>query len=209
MSVQMDMRERHLATPQGWTEEQLQFLKTEWPLRRLSRQQICDHIGKKFEACRKKAHQLGLPIFKSIPWDDALVETVTKLRNEGLSASQIASQVGLTRNAVIGKMNRIGVPSPHHNRPRLTPEQKKQRDRARYAARSATRPSRKRTPKFLSEPLARQTILAIPESEWVPFLDNTGCRAIMHDDDKRCCGRPIAYRSYCAGHAAIYYTVKR
>ena len=43
-------------------------------------------------------------------WTDERVETLKKLWLDGLSASQIAKQLGgVTRNAVIGKANRIGV----------------------------------------------------------------------------------------------------
>src|SRR6476469_10974427 len=43
-------------------------------------------------------------------WTDDRVETLKKLWLEGLSASQIAKQLGgVTRNAVIGKVHRLGL----------------------------------------------------------------------------------------------------
>src|SRR6187402_824779 len=43
-------------------------------------------------------------------WTDERVETLKKLWQEGLSASQIAKQLGgVTRNAVIGKVHRLGL----------------------------------------------------------------------------------------------------
>jgi GcrA cell cycle regulator len=43
-------------------------------------------------------------------WTDERVETLKKLWTDGLSASQIAAQLGgVTRNAVIGKVHRLGV----------------------------------------------------------------------------------------------------
>lgn len=43
-------------------------------------------------------------------WTDDRVETLKKLWNDGLSASQIAAQLGgVTRNAVIGKVHRLGL----------------------------------------------------------------------------------------------------
>lgn len=43
-------------------------------------------------------------------WNDERVETLKKLWTEGLSASQIASRIGgVTRNAVIGKVHRLGL----------------------------------------------------------------------------------------------------
>ncbi|MGZ5850479.1 MAG: GcrA family cell cycle regulator, partial [Methyloceanibacter sp.] len=43
-------------------------------------------------------------------WNDERVELLKKLWAEGLSASQIASRLGgVTRNAVIGKVHRLGL----------------------------------------------------------------------------------------------------
>jgi GcrA cell cycle regulator len=43
-------------------------------------------------------------------WTDERVELLKKLWSEGLSASQIASRIGsVTRNAVIGKVHRLGL----------------------------------------------------------------------------------------------------
>ena len=43
-------------------------------------------------------------------WNDERVATLKKLWLDGLSASQIAKQLGgVTRNAVIGKVHRLGL----------------------------------------------------------------------------------------------------
>ena len=43
-------------------------------------------------------------------WNDERVELLKKLWAEGLSASQIAGRLGgVTRNAVIGKVHRLGL----------------------------------------------------------------------------------------------------
>ncbi len=43
-------------------------------------------------------------------WTDERVETLKKLWTDGLSASQIAAELGgITRNAVIGKVHRLGL----------------------------------------------------------------------------------------------------
>ncbi|MGB6229459.1 MAG: GcrA family cell cycle regulator, partial [Litorimonas sp.] len=43
-------------------------------------------------------------------WTEDRVETLSKLWADGLSASQIAKQLGgVTRNAVIGKVHRLGL----------------------------------------------------------------------------------------------------
>ncbi|MBP8939426.1 MAG: GcrA cell cycle regulator, partial [Agrobacterium sp.] len=44
-------------------------------------------------------------------WTDERVEKLKKLWAEGLSASQIAAQLGgVSRNAVIGKVHRLNLP---------------------------------------------------------------------------------------------------
>src|SRR5690349_1024465 len=62
---------------------------------------------------------------KDISWTDERVELLKKLWSEGLSASQIAAELGgITRNAVIGKVHRLGLsgraksPSSASPRPR-------------------------------------------------------------------------------------------
>ncbi|WP_412507933.1 GcrA family cell cycle regulator, partial [Roseovarius sp. SYSU LYC5161] len=43
-------------------------------------------------------------------WNDERVETLKKMWGEGQSASQIAKELGgVTRNAVIGKVHRLGL----------------------------------------------------------------------------------------------------
>ena len=56
-------------------------------------------------------------------WTDERVETLKKLWTDGLSASQIAAELGgITRNAVIGKVHRLGLSgrakSPSSSAPR-------------------------------------------------------------------------------------------
>src|SRR5580698_4207458 len=46
----------------------------------------------------------------SMSWTDERVELLKKLWSDGLSASQIAAELGgITRNAVIGKVHRLGL----------------------------------------------------------------------------------------------------
>lgn len=62
-------------------------------------------------------------------WNDERVEQLRKLWMEGHSASQIAAELanGITRNAVIGKVHRLGLsgrakaPAPAPARPRVKP----------------------------------------------------------------------------------------
>ena len=45
-------------------------------------------------------------------WNSERIELLKRHFNAGLSCSQIAGEIGVTRNAVIGKMNRLGLSRP-------------------------------------------------------------------------------------------------
>src|SRR5262245_59023670 len=45
-------------------------------------------------------------------WSSERIELLKSHFNAGLSCSQIAREIGVTRNAVIGKMNRLGLSRP-------------------------------------------------------------------------------------------------
>src|SRR5690242_12698087 len=47
-----------------------------------------------------------------VTWDSERVEELKRHFNAGLTCSQIAREIGVTRNAVIGKMNRLGLSRP-------------------------------------------------------------------------------------------------
>jgi hypothetical protein len=44
-------------------------------------------------------------------WTDEAIERLKKLHGEGLSGSEIAARFGISRNAIIGKMHRVGLRS--------------------------------------------------------------------------------------------------
>ncbi|KQR77860.1 GcrA cell cycle regulator [Rhizobium sp. Leaf384] len=76
-------------------------------------------------------------------WTDERVERLKKLWAEGLSASQIAAQLGgVSRNAVIGKVHRLSLPG---------------RAKAGGASPSATRPKR---PVVVARPAAPEAVVA-------------------------------------------------
>src|SRR3954469_12551363 len=76
-------------------------------------------------------------------WTDERVETLKKLWLDGLSASQIAKQLGgVTRNAVIGKVHRLGLSG------RATPSQPQ---RPAFKTPRAPRPITAHTPRRTAE----------------------------------------------------------
>src|SRR3954471_22560081 len=55
-------------------------------------------------------------------WTDERVELLKKLWAEGLSASQIATELGgITRNAVVGKVHRLGLSGRAKSAPTAKP----------------------------------------------------------------------------------------
>jgi GcrA cell cycle regulator len=72
-------------------------------------------------------------------WTDERVELLSKLWGEGLSASQIASQLGsVTRNAVIGKVHRLKLSSRGRSTAPAAKPKKQSSTPTRPAARAAS-----------------------------------------------------------------------
>src|SRR5215813_267581 len=64
-------------------------------------------------------------------WTDERVETLKKLWTDGLSASQIAAELGgITRNAVIGKVHRLGLSGRAKSPSSAAPRPRKARSHA-------------------------------------------------------------------------------
>lgn len=72
-------------------------------------------------------------------WTDERVELLKKLWGEGQSASQIAKELGgVTRNAVIGKVHRLGLSNRAGSAPVKAAEKKPAKDKAEPRTRSAS-----------------------------------------------------------------------
>ena len=76
-------------------------------------------------------------------WTDERVETLKKLWADGLSASQIAAELGgITRNAVIGKVHRLGLSGRAKSPSSAAPRPRKARAHSPHVARRAPRDAR-------------------------------------------------------------------
>lgn len=72
---------------------------------------------------------------ETMTWDDQRIEQLKKLWGEGLSASQIAAELGgVTRNAVIGKVHRLGLSGRAKSKPAVAA-----RPRVKATVKAATR----------------------------------------------------------------------
>ena len=142
-------------------------------------------------------------------WTDERVETLKKLWLDGLSASQIAKQLGgVTRNAVIGKVHRLGLSG------RATPSQPQRTvfkaPRAPRPAVSAS-PAPRRTiePSLASAQPVQPYVAEEPGSATVLTLGANMCKWPIGDpssDNFTFCGRRSEREGpYCTEHARVAY----
>jgi GcrA cell cycle regulator len=141
-------------------------------------------------------------------WNDERVELLKKFWAEGLSASQIASKMGgVTRNAVIGKVHRLGLSG------RAAPA-KPQRgcDTPGYSAEPAQPAvfARKAIETIIDEPeFVAPVILTGGDMTTVATLKGNMCKWPIGDpakDDFHFCGQSApSGKPYCSYHAHIAF----
>jgi GcrA cell cycle regulator len=158
------------------------------------------------------------------PWTDERVELLKRLWGENLSCAQIASALGsITRNAVIGKVYRLGltprVPR-HHAAPRTRKEPGSGRRRSprqsfgfqRHHAMAGAAPA-----EFMeAAPYIEETSFTTEHSCDLLELTNERCRWPIGDPRTpgfAFCGTPtadvISGRSYCRHHTRMAYLPAR
>lgn len=140
-------------------------------------------------------------------WNDERVELLKKFWAEGLSASQIASKMGgVTRNAVIGKVHRLGLSG------RATPA-KPQRG-CELDAREEEQPvaglARAEIEKLIVEPeFVAPAILSTGDLATVATLKGNMCKWPIGDpakDDFHFCGQSAPTgKPYCGYHAQMAF----
>ncbi len=154
-------------------------------------------------------------------WTDDRVELLKKLWAEGLSASQIAGQLGgVTRNAVIGKVHRLGLSGrATTSRVKSTRARKNKAGRANTAPRLGLFSNSNSALRTLSspdgpkeEPFRSQYVeLVIPEEERVDLVDlkEDQCKWPIGDpqeNDFHFCGKSKSEGGpYCEYHAQIAF----
>ncbi|WID94516.1 GcrA family cell cycle regulator [Bosea vestrisii] len=162
-------------------------------------------------------------------WTEERVELLKKLWNDGLSASQIAAELGsVTRNAVIGKVHRLGLsgraksPGSATPRPRKPIARPPSHPAGHHSSGGAglTRGNTALAPQFAPEIEAEAQVAREPapsEDVVVPFSERVTimelreymCRWPMGDpttpEFRFCGGRSATGMPYCAYHARIAY----
>ncbi|MDQ0392573.1 GcrA family cell cycle regulator [Labrys monachus] len=159
-------------------------------------------------------------------WTDERVELLKKLWSEGLSASAIATELGgVTRNAVIGKVHRLGLsgraktpaPAPQRRaKPTRTPSHPLRPQAPTPVIRGNTALAPQLTPLAAVEEQAEPKLrpvedVVVPMSERVTIMElrEHMCRWPLGDpgrEDFRFCGSRVGVQGpYCSHHAAIAY----
>jgi GcrA cell cycle regulator len=148
-------------------------------------------------------------------WSSERVEALRRCFAAGLSCSRIAHEIGVTRNAVIGKMNRLGL-----SRPKDVIVRQLRRERAARPARlKALRRPRPR-PAIVAQHEMLKAAFSEPQpcAEEIPF-NGRGCTLLELGQEKCrwpisspgaedfcfCGNEPVKGLPYCPGHARLAY----
>lgn len=161
-------------------------------------------------------------VSSNTPWSDADADKLAELWAEGLSGSEIAKLLGVTRNSVIGKVHRLGLPkrSEAVGRANIAASQ-----RARYAGqprRTTISPARiigPRKPKLQGAPTVKRAPPTPRPQVIHTFVDVTTARPWLTRefgecafpaigvgaDTYSCCAKTDLGERYCPAHRAIVY----
>jgi len=149
-------------------------------------------------------------------WTDERVELLKKLWTDGLSASQIAAELGgITRNAVIGKVHRLGLSgrakSPSSSAPR--PRKPRAPGHMMRLPRPAMRGNTALAPMYETylepEPELIENIIPIGQRCTLLELNDSKCRWPIGDPGTAefffCGGAPVEGLPYCSYHSRVAY----
>ncbi|MDH3579620.1 MAG: GcrA cell cycle regulator [Hyphomicrobiales bacterium] len=155
-------------------------------------------------------------------WTDERVEILTKLWAEGLSASQIANRLGgVTRNAVIGKVHRLGLSGRTTTSRAKAPRQRRRtssktargggatlRTHGNVALKAYYDPEANVEPEMVPAPI-QELFIPVSERASILTLKETMCRWPIGDpgeDEFHFCGRSSDQGvPYCEFHSRIAY----
>ena len=159
-----------------------------------------------------------------VTWTDERVELLKKLWNDGLSASQIAGEIGsVTRNAVIGKVHRLGLSGRARPQSASPPRARKAPTarpsgptmplhtlHTRGATALAPSPQHEAEVAPAAQPMTNPDVV-VPFSERVTIMDlkESMCRWPLGDpttpEFRYCGGKSEVGTPYCSYHCKIAY----
>ncbi len=147
-------------------------------------------------------------------WTDERVETLKKLWADGLSASQIAAELGgITRNAVIGKVHRLGLSGRAKSPSSAAPRPRKARAHSHMlrVSRPAIRGNTALAYDYDVEPEPEllDNIIPIGQRRTILELTEETCRWPIGDPGSSdfffCGGQTVTSLPYCSYHSRVAY----
>ena len=152
-----------------------------------------------------------------LTWSDDRVEQLKKLWEAGLSASQIAAELGsVTRNAVIGKVHRLGLSGRAKSPATAAPRQRKAVRPAqpmmrvtRPVARGSTALAQVFEVEADPDPVAFDNVVPMNQRLSLLELNEATCHWPVGDPSSAdfffCGGKALAGLPYCAQHSRVAY----
>jgi GcrA cell cycle regulator len=149
-------------------------------------------------------------------WTEERVEQLKKLWADGLSASQIAAQLGnITRNAVIGKVHRLGLSGRAKSPSSASPRPRKPRSAthmlriSRPSIRGNTALAHAYDMEMEPEPVPYDNVIPIGQRRTLLELNEETCRWPIGDPGSTefffCGGNTVTSLPYCAYHSRVAY----
>jgi GcrA cell cycle regulator len=147
-------------------------------------------------------------------WTDERVELLKKLWADGLSASQIAAELGgITRNAVIGKVHRLGLSGRAKSQSSSAPRARKPRSHMLRVSRPTTRGNTALAYAYEAEPELEpefvDEVIPVEQRRSLLQLTEDTCRWPVGDPSNSdfffCGGKPVTSLPYCAHHCRVAY----
>lgn len=144
-------------------------------------------------------------------WTADRIDRLKVLLGDGFSCGLIAKHLGngISRNAVIGKVSRMGLRPPEKRQPSVCKPARTSAGRSRkYRTTEAHRELKWRFPEKIEPTEATEiSIEFIPPNPVTLWdLQENHCRFVLGEPAEMLfCGEPVNYRNYCRGHAILCY----
>jgi GcrA cell cycle regulator len=145
-----------------------------------------------------------------LTWTDDRVEQLKKLWEAGLSASQIAAELGnVTRNAVIGKVHRLGLSGRAKSPSSAARPAQHMMRVSRPVSRGNTALAHAFEVEMEPDPIAHDNVVPISQRLSLLELNEATCHWPIGDPSNPefffCGGKALASLPYCAHHSRIAY----